>query len=173
MLPGRSEPAIHRQTGNKAEESTEHVLKISKKAKSEMPRHPKSKNPTLNSQKKGNVKNIADVHGPQQHAASQNLRKAAGFERLFKTSSQSERNETEGQTSREKQNDPSAVDEKISYVEVAHCVPNIPTEKVNEGMAPLQTCPMCLLQFDQKFSPLDIDSHLAKCLSESTEDIVW
>ncbi|KAM9035293.1 Fanconi anemia core complex-associated protein 20 [Sarcophilus harrisii] len=41
-----------------------------------------------------------------------------------------------------------------------------------ETMA-LNGCPMCQQQFTGKLSQLDIDSHLAKCLSESIEDVIW
>lgn len=37
----------------------------------------------------------------------------------------------------------------------------------------LESCPMCLVPFPAGFTQLDIDSHLAKCLSESTEDVMW
>ncbi|CAN2388227.1 hypothetical protein PRIEUP_LOCUS14953 [Pristimantis euphronides] len=37
----------------------------------------------------------------------------------------------------------------------------------------LENCPICLMQFPKQFSQLDIDSHLAQCLSETTVDVVW
>ncbi|XP_067872865.1 uncharacterized protein [Heterodontus francisci] len=37
----------------------------------------------------------------------------------------------------------------------------------------LESCPMCLVPFPAGFSLLEVDSHLAKCLSESTEDVIW
>nr|XP_033778796.1 Fanconi anemia core complex-associated protein 20 [Geotrypetes seraphini] len=37
----------------------------------------------------------------------------------------------------------------------------------------LQSCPMCLVQFTEWFTQLDVDCHLAQCLSESADDIVW
>ncbi|XP_059808177.1 uncharacterized protein LOC132382206 [Hypanus sabinus] len=42
-----------------------------------------------------------------------------------------------------------------------------------EGGLDLESCPMCLLQFPAGFTQLEVDSHLAKCLSESTEDVMW
>ncbi|XP_051844740.1 Fanconi anemia core complex-associated protein 20 isoform X2 [Antechinus flavipes] len=43
----------------------------------------------------------------------------------------------------------------------------------SQGTGALNGCPMCQQQFTGKFSQLDIDSHLAKCLSESIEDVIW
>ncbi|XP_038629043.1 uncharacterized protein LOC119950575 isoform X1 [Scyliorhinus canicula] len=37
----------------------------------------------------------------------------------------------------------------------------------------LESCPMCLVPFPAGFTVLEVDSHLAKCLSESTEDVIW
>ncbi|XP_007943707.1 Fanconi anemia core complex-associated protein 20 [Orycteropus afer afer] len=37
----------------------------------------------------------------------------------------------------------------------------------------LGCCPMCQLDFSTKLSQLDIDAHLAQCLAESTDDVVW
>ncbi|XP_044134174.1 uncharacterized protein LOC122926764 isoform X1 [Bufo gargarizans] len=37
----------------------------------------------------------------------------------------------------------------------------------------LDKCPICLLQFPKQFSQLDMDSHLAQCLSETTVDVAW
>ncbi|XP_074831741.1 Fanconi anemia core complex-associated protein 20 [Carettochelys insculpta] len=37
----------------------------------------------------------------------------------------------------------------------------------------LDSCPMCLIHFTGILSQLDIDSHLAKCLSESADDVIW
>ncbi|GCC23539.1 hypothetical protein chiPu_0001936 [Chiloscyllium punctatum] len=41
------------------------------------------------------------------------------------------------------------------------------------GELELESCPMCLMQFPAGFSVLEVDNHLAKCLSESTEDVIW
>ncbi|XP_074162618.1 Fanconi anemia core complex-associated protein 20 isoform X2 [Sminthopsis crassicaudata] len=43
----------------------------------------------------------------------------------------------------------------------------------SQGTVALDGCPMCQRQFTEKLSQLDIDSHLAKCLSESIEDVIW
>ncbi|XP_031235600.1 Fanconi anemia core complex-associated protein 20 [Mastomys coucha] len=37
----------------------------------------------------------------------------------------------------------------------------------------LLSCPLCQKAFDSKMTQLDVDSHLAQCLAESTEDVVW
>nr|XP_009669886.1 PREDICTED: Fanconi anemia-associated protein of 20 kDa [Struthio camelus australis] len=37
----------------------------------------------------------------------------------------------------------------------------------------LDSCPMCLIQFSGTLSQLDIDGHLARCLSESADDVTW
>lgn len=37
----------------------------------------------------------------------------------------------------------------------------------------LDRCPMCQMHFTGTWSELDLDSHLAQCLSESTEDVFW
>ncbi|XP_069771666.1 uncharacterized protein [Narcine bancroftii] len=42
-----------------------------------------------------------------------------------------------------------------------------------EGRLDLESCPMCLVQFPAGFTQLEVDSHLAKCLSESTGDVMW
>uniref|UniRef100_UPI00398F7AB8 uncharacterized protein isoform X2 n=1 Tax=Pristiophorus japonicus TaxID=55135 RepID=UPI00398F7AB8 len=42
-----------------------------------------------------------------------------------------------------------------------------------EGGMDLESCPMCLVRFPKGFTLLEVDSHLAKCLSESTEDVIW
>ncbi|XP_068014320.1 Fanconi anemia core complex-associated protein 20 [Melanerpes formicivorus] len=75
---------------------------------------------------------------------------------------------------------------KISLGE-ARCVPaekpppvSVPgTESCKEmenqsgGPSALASCPMCLLQFSGTLSQLDIDGHLARCLSESADDVMW
>ncbi|XP_010721129.1 Fanconi anemia core complex-associated protein 20 isoform X2 [Meleagris gallopavo] len=43
----------------------------------------------------------------------------------------------------------------------------------SEGSSTLDSCPMCLIRFSQMLSQMDIDGHLARCLSESTDDIMW
>ncbi|KAL8198466.1 UNVERIFIED_CONTAM: hypothetical protein K2H54_012075 [Gekko kuhli] len=43
----------------------------------------------------------------------------------------------------------------------------------NEDISTLDCCPMCQFHFTGTLSQLDRDSHLAKCLSESTEDVIW
>lgn len=37
----------------------------------------------------------------------------------------------------------------------------------------LLSCPLCQKAFDPKLAQLDVDSHLAQCLAESTEDVAW
>uniref|UniRef100_A0A8D0LBB4 UBZ2-type domain-containing protein n=1 Tax=Sphenodon punctatus TaxID=8508 RepID=A0A8D0LBB4_SPHPU len=46
-------------------------------------------------------------------------------------------------------------------------------EDRSEGILTLDSCPMCQISFTGTFSQLDVDSHLAKCLSESAEDVIW
>ncbi|KAM9115862.1 Fanconi anemia core complex-associated protein 20 isoform 4-T4 [Pangshura tecta] len=46
-------------------------------------------------------------------------------------------------------------------------------EDQRAGALTLDSCPMCLIQFTGTLSQLDIDSHLAKCLSESADDMIW
>ncbi|XP_027751063.1 Fanconi anemia core complex-associated protein 20 [Empidonax traillii] len=46
-------------------------------------------------------------------------------------------------------------------------------EEQSGGSAALDSCPMCLTQFSGALSQLDIDGHLARCLSESAEDVMW
>ncbi|KAJ8371139.1 hypothetical protein SKAU_G00111670 [Synaphobranchus kaupii] len=41
------------------------------------------------------------------------------------------------------------------------------------GTAAMENCPMCLLPFPSGFTQMECDSHLAKCLSEMSEDIAW
>ncbi|KAG8505478.1 Fanconi anemia core complex-associated protein 20 [Galemys pyrenaicus] len=37
----------------------------------------------------------------------------------------------------------------------------------------LRSCPLCQAAFGPGLAPLDVDAHLAQCLAESTEDVVW
>ncbi|OWK08456.1 FAAP20 [Cervus elaphus hippelaphus] len=37
----------------------------------------------------------------------------------------------------------------------------------------LQSCPMCQVDFAPGLAQLDVDSHLAQCLADSTDDIEW
>ncbi|XP_066428800.1 Fanconi anemia core complex-associated protein 20 [Eleutherodactylus coqui] len=46
-------------------------------------------------------------------------------------------------------------------------------EKSADATSSLDNCPICLMQFPKQFSQLDMDSHLAQCLSETTVDVVW
>ncbi|XP_074883276.1 Fanconi anemia core complex-associated protein 20 [Buteo buteo] len=46
-------------------------------------------------------------------------------------------------------------------------------ENQSEGSSTLESCPMCLMNFSGTLSQLDIDGHLARCLSESADDVVW
>ncbi|PKK24136.1 Fanconi anemia core complex associated protein 20, partial [Columba livia] len=43
----------------------------------------------------------------------------------------------------------------------------------SEGSSTLDSCPMCLIRFSGTLSQLDIDGHLARCLSESADDVMW
>ncbi|KAM6046576.1 Fanconi anemia core complex-associated protein 20 [Chlamydotis macqueenii] len=47
------------------------------------------------------------------------------------------------------------------------------TEHQSEGSSALDSCPMCLINFSGTLSQLDIDGHLARCLSESADDVTW
>ncbi|XP_035759480.1 Fanconi anemia core complex-associated protein 20 [Egretta garzetta] len=47
------------------------------------------------------------------------------------------------------------------------------TEDQSEGPSTLDSCPMCLIRFSGTLSQLDIDGHLARCLSESADDVMW
>ncbi|XP_039104349.1 Fanconi anemia core complex-associated protein 20 [Hyaena hyaena] len=42
-----------------------------------------------------------------------------------------------------------------------------------EAAPTLRSCPMCQVDFGPRLAQLDIDSHLAQCLAESAEDVVW
>nr|XP_026652572.1 Fanconi anemia core complex-associated protein 20 [Zonotrichia albicollis] len=46
-------------------------------------------------------------------------------------------------------------------------------ENQSEASSALDSCPMCLMQFSGRLSQLDIDGHLARCLSESADDVMW
>ncbi|KAL2296463.1 hypothetical protein Nmel_015781 [Mimus melanotis] len=46
-------------------------------------------------------------------------------------------------------------------------------ENQSEAASALDSCPMCLTQFSGRLSQLDIDGHLARCLSESADDVMW
>ncbi|XP_061456648.1 Fanconi anemia core complex-associated protein 20 isoform X2 [Rhineura floridana] len=47
------------------------------------------------------------------------------------------------------------------------------TENHREEILSLRQCPMCQIHITGTWSKLDLDSHLAKCLSESAEDVIW
>ncbi|XP_033012273.1 Fanconi anemia core complex-associated protein 20 [Lacerta agilis] len=47
------------------------------------------------------------------------------------------------------------------------------TEDHREEILALSQCPMCQIHFTGKWSKLDIDGHLAKCLAESDVDVIW
>ncbi|KAJ1144816.1 hypothetical protein NDU88_011110 [Pleurodeles waltl] len=161
------------ENGPAAEQSKKHIPKLSRKGKTEMAKSSKPRIPTQNSQKRGATKISVDIQGPLQQMASQKPKNVSGFERLFKSYSQSERKETEGESSTVKPSDHSAVEEEISVIDHGRCATFSPVEKAVEETTCLKSCPMCCLQFSEQFTALDIDSHLAKCLSESTEDIMW
>ncbi|XP_030145477.4 Fanconi anemia core complex-associated protein 20 [Taeniopygia guttata] len=46
-------------------------------------------------------------------------------------------------------------------------------ENQSGAASALDSCPMCLMQFSGRLSQLDIDGHLARCLSESADDVMW
>ncbi|XP_051493236.1 Fanconi anemia core complex-associated protein 20 [Apus apus] len=47
------------------------------------------------------------------------------------------------------------------------------TENKSEGSSTLDSCPMCLIPFSGTLSQMDIDAHLARCLSQSADDVMW
>uniref|UniRef100_A0A2K6F2F8 FA core complex associated protein 20 n=1 Tax=Propithecus coquereli TaxID=379532 RepID=A0A2K6F2F8_PROCO len=51
--------------------------------------------------------------------------------------------------------------------------PSAEEQPAVEGAPALQSCPMCQQEFASGLTQLDIDSHLAQCLAESTEDMAW
>ncbi|XP_038603178.1 Fanconi anemia core complex-associated protein 20 [Tachyglossus aculeatus] len=46
-------------------------------------------------------------------------------------------------------------------------------EEPMAGTKTLESCPMCQIPFGPTLSQSDVDGHLAQCLSESTEDVIW
>ncbi|XP_015299275.2 Fanconi anemia core complex-associated protein 20 isoform X1 [Macaca fascicularis] len=50
--------------------------------------------------------------------------------------------------------------------------PRVEQQPSVEGTA-LRSCPMCQKEFGPRLTQLDVDSHLAQCLAESTEDVMW
>ncbi|KAM6173836.1 Fanconi anemia core complex-associated protein 20 isoform 2-T2 [Erethizon dorsatum] len=42
-----------------------------------------------------------------------------------------------------------------------------------DGPLALRSCPLCQKEFTPELAQLDVDSHLAQCLAESTEDMEW
>uniref|UniRef100_A0A8I5NAM6 UBZ2-type domain-containing protein n=1 Tax=Papio anubis TaxID=9555 RepID=A0A8I5NAM6_PAPAN len=50
--------------------------------------------------------------------------------------------------------------------------PRVEQQPSVEGAA-LRRCPMCQKEFGPRLTQLDVDSHLAQCLAESTEDVMW
>ncbi|XP_008592528.1 PREDICTED: Fanconi anemia-associated protein of 20 kDa-like [Galeopterus variegatus] len=51
--------------------------------------------------------------------------------------------------------------------------PSAKEQPSEEGAPALQSCPMCQKEFTPGLAQQDIDSHLAQCLAEGTEDVVW
>ncbi|XP_036083622.1 Fanconi anemia core complex-associated protein 20 [Rousettus aegyptiacus] len=54
-----------------------------------------------------------------------------------------------------------------------HGIPSTQEQPPAEGTQSLRSCPMCQADFAPGLAQLDIDSHLAQCLADSTEDMVW
>lgn len=52
-------------------------------------------------------------------------------------------------------------------------LPSTQEQRLVDGAQILRSCPMCQADFAPGLAQLDIDSHLAQCLEESTEDVVW
>ncbi|XP_045161440.2 uncharacterized protein LOC123526376 [Mercenaria mercenaria] len=49
-------------------------------------------------------------------------------------------------------------------------------EDVREGnkeSATLQSCPLCQMKFDSRIGQIELDSHIAACLSTSEDDVLW
>ncbi|XP_005339287.2 Fanconi anemia core complex-associated protein 20 isoform X2 [Ictidomys tridecemlineatus] len=51
--------------------------------------------------------------------------------------------------------------------------PSVQEQLSVEGPPALQSCPMCQKEFSPGLAQLDVDSHLAQCLAESTDDVAW
>nr|XP_020027050.1 Fanconi anemia core complex-associated protein 20 [Castor canadensis] len=51
--------------------------------------------------------------------------------------------------------------------------PSTQKQLSEQGPPALQSCPMCQKKFAPELSQLDVDSHLAQCLAEGTEDVMW
>uniref|UniRef100_A0A8C5ZWV5 UBZ2-type domain-containing protein n=1 Tax=Marmota marmota marmota TaxID=9994 RepID=A0A8C5ZWV5_MARMA len=51
--------------------------------------------------------------------------------------------------------------------------PSVKEQLSVEGPPALQSCPMCQKEFSPGLAQLDVDSHLAQCLAESTDDVAW
>ncbi|KAF6344506.1 FA core complex associated protein 20 [Rhinolophus ferrumequinum] len=52
-------------------------------------------------------------------------------------------------------------------------IPDAQEQPMVDHAQTLRSCPMCQADFDPGLVQLDIDSHLAQCLADSTEDMVW
>ncbi|XP_036163489.1 Fanconi anemia core complex-associated protein 20 [Myotis myotis] len=52
-------------------------------------------------------------------------------------------------------------------------VPRVQERPAGDRAQTLQSCPMCQVDFAPGLAQLDIDSHLAQCLADSTEDVAW
>lgn len=55
----------------------------------------------------------------------------------------------------------------------SHEIPCAQEQPPAEGAQSLRSCPLCQADFAPGLAQLDIDSHLAQCLADSTEDVVW
>ncbi|KAM5266947.1 Fanconi anemia core complex-associated protein 20 isoform 1-T1 [Hipposideros larvatus] len=52
-------------------------------------------------------------------------------------------------------------------------IPCTQEQPVADGAQTLRSCPMCQADFRPGLAQVDIDSHLAQCLADSTEDVAW
>ncbi|XP_077106210.1 Fanconi anemia core complex-associated protein 20 isoform X2 [Ranitomeya variabilis] len=70
-------------------------------------------------------------------------------------------------------NDVLLVDEETSEGSSKENTKKDSAKKASDDTSSFDKCPICLMQFPKQFSQLDMDSHLAQCLSETTVDVVW
>uniref|UniRef100_A0A6G1RBQ3 Uncharacterized LOC107049018 n=1 Tax=Hypotaenidia okinawae TaxID=2861861 RepID=A0A6G1RBQ3_9GRUI len=124
-------------------------------------------------------------HSSTQHLASQSSAKVFSFPQDCRGTVHNSRENRKGNDKKELQNQThqgSILVGEAQYEPVEKPPPlvSVPgtescktTENQSTASATLDSCPMCLTDFSGTLSQMDIDGHLARCLSESADDVMW
>ncbi|KAJ6658812.1 hypothetical protein lerEdw1_019734 [Lerista edwardsae] len=123
-----------------------------------------------------------DIPGPSTPATAQGFSKKFNLPECSKKTTAQGEGKSRGESERKTSNDA-----LVHHAVLFEATPVLPAQEGcsasfsdqtkpgdHSRAAPiLDKCPMCQMHFTGTWSKLDLDSHLAKCLSESTEDVFW